>query len=449
LANFNVATLNASYTILPAVTAILPDTNVDGINNDCINHTYTATLKDTSNNTPLAGISLKMTIGSQSATATTNASGVATFTLIIFQAPGTVTQKFELNQAWTDPNRIAPGMVSRSFAVAGDPSVGPGTDADSLYTGSLFFWTTSASSSNATLTLSATIKDAFDLCPTGDITKAKVSFFISSNGGGSFSPVSNAQNLPVGLVNPNEPNVGTASAISSYNIGSSQSVTLIVRVVVGGHYNLSDSTYDIPVTIGKAGTANSLMGGGKLKNDGSPFNASGYFGINSISSTFGSQVTYNKKGTSPQGQVTVYVRSCNLPSGAVDAACAPSNPSTHHVYFIKSNSISELSLIGGSASFGSKTNVSEMRPDGTKITLDGGNLMQLLFTPYGMPLPPNNAGNPIGSTCTFSGGCASIVIYRSTGIGGGVWYSSSWGQPPSRPAQTWLKKVVNGTVAVQ
>jgi hypothetical protein len=81
---------------------------------------------------------------------------------------------------------------------------------------------------------------------------------------GSFSPVSSAQNLPVGLVNPNDPNTGTASAISQYNIGNSQSVTLVVRVVVGGQYNSSNSTYDVPVTIGKPGQTNSLMGGGEI-----------------------------------------------------------------------------------------------------------------------------------------------------------------------------------------
>ena len=435
--------------IQPAPTKIMPSSDVDGVNNDCTNHTYTADLKDTVSDNAIEGVVLKMTIGHQTATATTDASGVATFTLVLSQPADSVLQAFELDQSWSDPNRNPPTAATRSFQVSGDPNVGPGTDADSIYTGSLFFWTTSASSNTATLTLSATIKDVFDPCPNGDITTARVSFYVSSNGGSSFTPLANAQDVPVGLVDPNEPNVGTANAISQYNLGSSQSATLIVRVVVGGYYNFSSSDYDVPITIGKSGSANSLMGGGKLKNDGNPFFASGYLGVNSISSTFGSHVQYNKKGTNPQGDVTVFIRSCNFANGSLDASCMPSDPSTHHVYVVKSNSISELSLTGGSASFGSKTTVSEVMSDGTKVSLDGGNMLQLLFTPFGVTLPPTNNGNPIGVTCTNAGGCASIIVYRSSGIGGGVWYSSSWGQPTGKPMQTWLKNVTSGAVAVQ
>jgi hypothetical protein len=450
LSNFEITSVPGSYTISKAPTVITPDSNVEGVNNDCTNNTYTATLTDAVTGQDLGGISLKMTIGTQNTTASTNASETATFTLTLFQAPGTVMQKFELNQPWTDPNRYAPALVSRDFTVVGDPTIGPGTDADSLYTGSLFFWTTSSTSSTATLTLSATIKDTFDLCPTGDITKAKVSFYVSTNGGSSFSPVSNAQNLPVGLVNPNEPNVGAASAISQYNIGNTQSVTLVMRVVVGGYYDFSESIYDQLITIGKPGTVNSLMGGGTLVNDGYPYLASGYLGVNSIKSSFGSQVIYNKKGVNPQGQVTVTIRSCNKVDGTVDANCDPDDPSTHHVYWIKSNSISELSLISGSASFGAKTNGYELLPDGSKANFDSGNSIQLIFTPYNkdMPLGAYKSGYGGGTPpkCTNAQGCASIVLFRSAG---GIWYSSSWGAPSnSTIPRTVLKDVVNGCVSV-
>lgn len=448
LGNYEITNSGATFTIVADPTSITADANVDGENGDCTNNNYTATLKDTVTNAGLVGVALRMTIGTQQATSVTDATGVATFTLTLSQTPGTVQQTFQLDASWADPNRASPlATPPRNFQILGDPSVEPGDDADSMYTGSLFFWTTSSSSSTATLTLSATIKDAGGECSSGDITRARVSFFVSSNGGSSFSPV--AQNLPVGLVNPNERNVGTANATSQYNIGSAQSATLIVRVVVGGFYNFSSSDYDTPITIGRSGTANSLIGGGKLRNDGDPFVASGYIGLNSISSTFSTHVQYNKRGTNPQGDVTLYVRSCNFPNGSLDAACIPSEPSTHHVYFIKSNAISELSLIGGSASFSSKASVSEVMSDDLRVSLDGGNTMQLLFTPFGLTLPSNNSGNPIGATCMNAGGCASIIVYRSSGIGGGVWYSSSWGQPANRPLQTWLKKVVNGSIAVQ
>ena len=449
LNNYNIINNGAIFTINPDPTALTLDTNNDGINFDCQNNTYKATLKDTINNQGVSGVTLKMTIGSQSATAVTNGGGEATFTLILSQNPGTVTQKVEVDSSfiWSNTNLVAPAPIQRNtFVISGNTNVGPGQDADSLYTGSLWFWTSSSTSSTATLTLSATVKDTFAFCP-GDITKAKVSFLISTNGGTSFSPVSNAQNLPVGLVNPNDTTTGTASAISQYNIGSSQSVTLTVRVVVGGQYNYSGSTFDTTISIGKPGQANSLMGGGKLRNDGVPFPANGYLGANSIKSEFGTQVTYTKSGTNPKGDVTVTIASCNKPDGSAVEGCTKYTPNKWRTYFIKSNAISELSLISGSASFGSKTNVSEVLPDGSKVGLDGGNTMQLVFTPYGKPFPTGMAATT--GNCMNSSGCASIVIYRSNGLGGGVWYSSAWGQVNTSAPKTYLKNVVGGNVTVQ
>jgi hypothetical protein len=229
----------------------------------------------------------------------------------------------------------------------------------------------------------------------------------------------------------------------------------MIRVIVGGQYLSSTSAYDLPITIGKPGQTNSLMGGGKLNNDGSPFPANGYFGLNSVNSAFGSQVVYNKKGVNPQGQVTVTVLSCNDRFGVPTPGCSGATPTLWHKYFIKSNSISELSLISGSASFGAKTNVSEVLADGSKVSLDGGNSMQLIFTPQGQSIPAGfftSANAPYISTngvCNNVGGCASIVIFRSSGIGGGVWYSSSWGQSAgANSPRTYVKNVVSGSVIV-
>ncbi len=63
-------------------------------------------------------------------------------------------------------------------------------------------------------------------------TLANVSFDISANQGTRFSTV--AQNVPVGLVNPNDQTVGTASTIVQY--GNNQNVGIIVLVRVGGRY---------------------------------------------------------------------------------------------------------------------------------------------------------------------------------------------------------------------
>lgn len=443
---------NAASNVIRSFTVNADPTNVvlttsghTFIDFDCVTNVIAATVTDGITGLAIQNASVTFTIGTQSATATTNASGIASTAIVLNQPTGSVT--VSASYAGSTNGFNLPGSASTTKTIGGSPNVGPGQDATSLYTGSLWFWTTSSTSSTATLTLSATIKDTFEYCP-GDITKAKVSFLISTNGGTSFSPVSSAQNLPVGLVNPNDPTTGTASAISQYNIGTSQSVTLTVRVIVGGQYNSSGLTYDVPVTIGKPGLANSLMGGGRLKNDGMPFPANGFLGANSIDSVFGSQVIYTKSGTNPKGDVTVTITSCNKPDGSVETGCTISTSTKWHKYFIKSNAISELSLISGSASFGSKTNVSELLPDGTKVSLDGGNTMQLVFTPIGKPFPTGMSVSS-GGNCTNSSGCASIVIYKSNGLGGGVWYSSAWGQSGTTAPRTYLKNVFSGNVFVQ
>ena len=127
-------------------------------------------------------------------------------------------------------------------------------------------------------------------------------------------------------------------------------------------------------------------------------------------------------------------------------------PHLQHRYWIKTNSISELSRIDGSASFGGKTNGYEQLADGTKVNFDSGNTLQLLFTPQGKPMPLGTYAAGYGGTgtprvCTNVGGCASIVLHRSAG---GVWFSSSWGAPSnSATPRTVLKNVLYGTVNVQ
>jgi hypothetical protein len=99
-----------------------------------------------------------------------------------------------------------------------------------------------------------------------------------------------------------------------------------------------------------------------------------------------------------------------------------------------------LVTIGGSASFGSKTNVSEILSNGTKVGLDGGGTMQIVFTPKGAAMP-KDMYTTTSSTCTNTAGCMSITSYKS---GGGVWYSSSWGAVGSSTPHTYLKNVLTG-----
>jgi trimeric autotransporter adhesin len=375
---------------------------------------------------------------------------VATFTLDLNQAVASVTESVGLNAAWGDPNRTAPtSPVSRSFTVLADPNVGPGVGASTLYTGSRFFWTTSATSSTATLTLTATIKDKYP-CGATDITKANVSFWISSNGGTSWSQVSNGQNLPVGLVDPADKSTGTASVISQYSIGKLLSAQLWVKVTVGGEYIYSGDEFDVPVTIAVPGQLNTMIAAGGLTNDGvslasiltssNNYFASGFFGAGNSTTSggilagsvdFGGQVTYTKSLTNPQGQLTLMIHSYNKPDGTQDGA--------PHTYYVKSNSIADLALVGiaanpkKTASFSSKTNVYEL-VGGSRNGLDGGGVMQFMFTEPGgtYQVSTGTGNNSVTLTCPSSvvngvetkPGCASVIAYKSTG---GVWFTSAWG----------------------
>jgi hypothetical protein len=126
-------------------------------------------------------------------------------------------------------------MVSQAITVA--PGLVRPPPGQPLYTGTLWAWTTSASSSTASLTLSATIQD-FGNC-TGDIRTARVTFALRRTGS-SYTPIQGATNLPVGLVNPADPSVGTANTIIQYNIGNASAATLDIAVIVGGNYSLNN-----------------------------------------------------------------------------------------------------------------------------------------------------------------------------------------------------------------
>jgi hypothetical protein len=268
---------------------------------------------------------------------------------------------------------------------------------DGYYTGPSFYWTTGPSSSTTTLTLSATVKNALVNC--GDIRTAKVSFFID-NGGGSFTPINGAQNLPVGLVNPGDLSTGTASAIVQYNVGSSTVTQLLIAVRITGNYTGSlDPADESLVTIAIPTPGGLIVGGGKLCNETS----AGYIkGAPSPEKTcFSFSVQYNKSLTNVQGGVYLYVKSYNDRNG--------NTTSTLHTYKLKSTSISGLVISGQRASFGSKANITEI-VNGVEQSIEGNCVMQLDV--YDKDVPPFGTADSLG-----------VVVYRKAG---GVWFSNNW-----------------------
>jgi hypothetical protein len=288
--------------------------------------------------------------------------------------------------------------------------------ADAFYTGASFFWTTGPSSSTATLTLAATIKNQVANC--GDIRTARVSFFVRSGTG--LIPINGAQNLPVGYVDPSDPTVGAASVIVQYNIGNNTMLPLDIVVKVTGNYtNNVSSTYDKQITIAVPLPGGQIVGGGTLDNTTS----NGYLGGNSAKQTdFSIEVKYNKSLTNPQGRIELTIRSLKNISGVVDGV--------DHIYKVKTTAISGLTVGKPSladAQFSSKANLSEVLSDGSSIGIESGITLTIDLYDGNILIP--RSPDKIG-----------ITLYRKIG---GIWYSNNW-----VVNKTVMKAIMTGEVSV-
>ncbi|WP_167855038.1 T9SS type A sorting domain-containing protein [Hymenobacter wooponensis] len=271
--------------------------------------------------------------------------------------------------------------------------------ADTYYTGSSFYWTTSSASNTTTLNLVSTLKTNSNY--DGDIRTARVSFFIRTGTGTSatLTPINGAQNLPVGLVDPSDLTTGTAATNVQYSISGSTTILNIAVVVSGNYKSVNDQSTDKPVTVAVPTPGGQIVGGGKFSNEGS----SGYI---KGSSNFAFYVQYNKSLKNPQGgaEITVYSkydRNGNLTD-------------VPHTYQLKSNAISVLATKNPTAQFSSKANISEI-VDGVAQSLEGNCTMQLEMY--------DGKDNPTVATDQVDR--LAITVYRSNG---GIWYSSKWNE---------------------
>ena len=127
-------------------------------------------------------------------------------------------------------------------------------DARIYYTGMEFVNTSCATCGSAGTTLSATIRDitAETSDPTtdpfaGDIRNAKVTFVDRD----SNAPIAGCVNIPVQLVTSSDPETGTVTCNWTVKIGSADSDSFTIGIVVGNYYNRNASTDDVLVTVSK------------------------------------------------------------------------------------------------------------------------------------------------------------------------------------------------------
>jgi hypothetical protein len=295
------------------------------------------------------------------------------------------------------------GSGSATFTITVVPATSKPV-ADTYYTGPAFYWTASTNNSTATLTLSATLKNG--VCG-GDIRTATVSFYVRASEvcGSTLTPIKNAQNLPVGLVNAGDTSTGTAAATVQYSIGSAQATTLYIAVIVGGNYtNACDVTTDGVITIAVPVPGGQICGGGTMNNS-TGYGSAGYLkGSATDPAKFSFYVQYNKSLSNPQGGVDLTVYSYNKVDGTTDSQL--------HTYRFKSTSISTLQVnttaTPAKATFSSKANVVEI-VNGQEVSVEGNDTMQLTLTDV----------DPLGG----NGDTLAISVQRTKG---GTWYSSNW-----------------------
>jgi hypothetical protein len=249
-------------------------------------------------------------------------------------------------------------------------------DARATYGGALFVATSSVSSGAASVTLSTVVRDisavtgdpASDGSP-GDIRRATVTFVDRSSGG---PPLCQA---PVALVSPGDLTTGTATCTWNADIGSADSLTFRVGIVVGGDYVRDAATEDTTVTISRPVATMFITGGGYIVNVGS----AGLFpGDPGARTNAGFNVRYNKSATNLKGHVTVIVRSGG------------------RTYQVRGNALTSLATQAcrsGPASAGcpssatllSRANIQDVSDPAAAVALDGNATVQLTVTDRGEP----------------------------------------------------------------
>ena len=267
-------------------------------------------------------------------------------------------------------------------------------DARAYYTGACFASTVNATSSSAIVTLAATIKDisavlgdpAYDAYP-GDIRNATISFINRDNN------TIIAANVPLGLVDPNDPKVAVAAFNWNVTIsGNSQSFT--IGIIIGGYY-IRNSGYDNTIVTVSKPLSDFITGGGYLELSNSAGIKAGDVGSKS---NFGFNVKFNKRGTNLQGNYNNIVR--RTESGV------------QHAYQVKGNNFTSLAIqksaAGGKATFNSKANITDVTDPLAPVSIAGNCILQVKMTDSGQPGTEDSI---------------SLTVWNPAG---GLWYASNW-----------------------
>ncbi|HYE66014.1 MAG TPA: LamG-like jellyroll fold domain-containing protein [Pyrinomonadaceae bacterium] len=218
----------------------------------------------------------------------------------LMMAPGTYTVMAQFGG-------IAPGLTISDATTALNHTA---ENALITYSGLNFISTSSTSTSTATVTLRATVQDitatsiAAGDTSFGDIRNAKVSFVITN--ALTEAAVATISNLSVTLINSTDTKTGTVAYNWTANIGSANSVTYRVHMIVSNYYTRDSTADDELVTVSKPMTS-FVTGGGHLLLSSPAGLLAGDVG-SKLNFGFSIKSTSTKKGTTLTGMGGMIVR---------------------------------------------------------------------------------------------------------------------------------------------
>lgn len=239
-------------------------------------------------------------------------------------------------------------------------------DARSVFGGTLFQGTASPTSGTTVLALRATVWDLSTL-PVGDpehdpypaeIRNATASF-VDRNTGSVI-----AANLPVQVPDPTAPTVGVVSFDWPVDIGTADSKSYAIGVIVGGWFERDSREDDVLVTVSRPSASDMVTGGGFLVLSGSQ-------GI--VPGTPGSKLDFGFNAKFIQGGKTL--------QGSVDLTLRDGG----RVYQIKSSAVTSLAVQGNRSVFTANGVISDITGPGKGITVEDQATLQVLLTDRGEP----------------------------------------------------------------
>ena len=321
--------------------------------------TLTAALKDQLSNTVLNSKTISFTIGTQSATGITNASGSASSTLNMYQNVGS----YNLVSAFAGDATYEASTDNGQFTITKENAI---TD----YTGPEFISVPCTTCATTTILLTASVRDTTAVYPTndiypGDIRKARVKF-VNLN---TMADISGW--LTPGLVSSADTTSGIVSFSWTVALPSTSYDVYSIGVLVdnngtAGNYIGKSETV---LSVSRSALTEFITGGGNVISVSS---AGSYASDAGNKLHFGFNVKYNKSGTNLQGNMNVIYRRGG------------------RVYQIKATSLTSLSITSTNpcskkAIFSSKANLADITNPALPISIYGGITLQVTMTDNGEP----------------------------------------------------------------